>query len=161
MLFDIPKYQQDRLERILNSAVRNVCLVHTFSHHTPVLYSLHWLPVPYRIQFKILLLVHRALFGVAPIYLKKLPSFKESGSYNLRFKLSCEFKVPKTKCKTLGDRAFARVGSLLWNTLPWGIRRIRSLQGFKQVLKTFWFLLAFSQWTNSCTMIGMFYFHFL
>ena len=27
-------------------------------HHTPVLYNLHWLPVPYRIQFKILLLVH-------------------------------------------------------------------------------------------------------
>ena len=94
MLFDIPKYQQDRLERILNSAARNVCLVRTFSHHTPVLYNLHWLPVPHRIQFKILLLVHPALFGVAPVYLKKLPSFKESGSYNLRSKLSCEFKVP-------------------------------------------------------------------
>ena len=93
MLFDIPKYQQDRLERILNSAACNVCLVRTFSHHTPVLYNLHWLPVPYRIQFKILLLVHPALFSVAPVYLKKLPSFKESGSYYLRSKLSCEFKV--------------------------------------------------------------------
>ena len=93
MLFGIPKCQHDRLERILNSASRNVCLVHTFSHHTPVFYNLHWLPVPYRIQFKILLLVHPALFGVAPVYLKKLPSFKESGSYYLRSKLSCEFKV--------------------------------------------------------------------
>ena len=57
---------------------------------------------------------------------------KESGSYNLRSKLNCEFKVPKTKCKTLGDRTFARVGPRLWSTLPWAIRSIRSLQGFKQ-----------------------------
>ena len=59
-------------------------------------------------------------------------SFKESGSYNLRSNSSCEFKVPKTKCKTLGDKSFARVGPSLWNTLPLIIRSIRSVQGFKQ-----------------------------
>ena len=78
--FGIPKYQHDRVQRISNASARNVCLVHTFSHHTPVLYNLHWLPVPYQIQFKILLLVHRALFDVAPVYLMKLLSFKESRS---------------------------------------------------------------------------------
>ena len=40
---------------------RIVCLVHNSSHYTPALYNLHWLPVPNRIQFKILLPVHRAL----------------------------------------------------------------------------------------------------
>ena len=95
MLFGIPKYQHDQLQRILIAAARNVCLVHTFSHHTPVLYNLYRLPVPYRIQFKILLPVHPALSGVAPVYLKE--ASKRSGSYNLRSKLSCEFKVPKTK----------------------------------------------------------------
>ena len=159
MLFDILKYQHDQLQRILNAAARNVCLVHTFSHHTPVLYNLYWLPVPYRIQFKILLLVHPALSGVAPVYVKE--ASKRSGSYNLRSKLSCEFKVPKTKWETLGDRAFARVGLRVWTTLPSAIRSIQSLQGFKQALKTFWFRLAFAQWTNSCKVISMFYFHFL
>ena len=159
MLFGIPKYQHDRLQRILNAAVRNVCLVHTFSHHTPVLYNLYWLPVPYRIQFKILLLVHPALSGVAPVYVKE--ASKRSGSYNLRSKLSCEFKVPKTKWETLGDRAFARVGLRVWSTFPSAIRSIQSLQGFKQALKTFWFRLAFAQWTTSCKVIAMFYFHFL
>ena len=159
MLFGIPKYQHDRLQRILNAAARNVCLVHTFNHHTPVLYNLYWLPVPYRIQFKILLLVHPALSGVAPVYLKE--ASKRSGSYNLRSKLSCEFKVPKTKWETLGDRAFARVGLRVWSTLPSAIRSIQSLQGFKQALKTFWFRLAFAQRTNSCKVIAMFYFHFL
>ena len=159
MLFGIPKYQHDRLQRILNAAARKVCLVHTFSHHTPVLYNLYWLPVPYRIQFKILLLVHPALSGVAPVYVKE--ASKRSGSYNLRSKLSCEFKVPKTKWETLGDRAFASVGLRVWTTLPSAIRSIQSLQGFKQALKTFWFRLAFAQWTTSCKVIAMFYFHFL
>ena len=78
------------------------------------------------------------------VYLKKLQSFKESGTYSIRSKTSCELKVPKTKHKTLGNRAFTRVGPSLWNTLPSAIRNIRSVQGFKQVLKTFLFRLAFA-----------------
>ena len=34
-------------------------------HITPVLQNLHWLPVPQRIQFKILLLTHKALHNQA------------------------------------------------------------------------------------------------
>lgn len=65
-------------------------------------------------------------FSVARI--TELLSLKESGSYNLRSNSSYEFKVPNTKCKTLGDRTFARVGPSLWNTLPLVIRSIRSVQ---------------------------------
>ena len=94
------------------------------SHQTIVLCNR--LPVPYRIQFKNLLLVHRAIFGVAPVYLKKFLSFKESASYNLlRSNTTYELKVPKTKCKTFGDRVFARVGPPLWNILRSGIRSFR------------------------------------
>ena len=80
LLYGIPKY--DQLQRIVNAAACIVCLVPKFNHITPVLCNLHCLPVPYRIQFKILLLVHQAVFIVAPVYLKKLLSFKESSSYN-------------------------------------------------------------------------------
>ncbi|CAH3161170.1 unnamed protein product, partial [Porites lobata] len=74
--------------------------------------------MPYRIQFRNLLLVHLAIFGVAPVYLKKFLSFKESASYNLlRSNTTYVLKVPKTKCKTFGDRVFARVGPPLWNIL--------------------------------------------
>ena len=65
-------------------------------------------------------------FSVA--WITELLSLKESGSYNLRSNSSYEFKVPNTKCKTLGDRAFARVGPSLWNTLSLVIRSIRSVQ---------------------------------
>ena len=43
------------LQRILSAAARIVCFEPKFSHHTPALHKLHWLPLSYRIQFKILL----------------------------------------------------------------------------------------------------------
>ena len=45
------------------------CLLH---HITPVLQSLHWLPVEKRIQYKILLLTYKCLHARAPTYLSDL-----------------------------------------------------------------------------------------
>ena len=41
-----------------------------YEHITPVLIKLHWLPIEFRIQFKVLLLVYKALKGIAPKYIK-------------------------------------------------------------------------------------------
>ncbi len=38
-------------------------------HITPVLGSLHWLPVTFRIDFKVLLLVYKSLNGLGPKYI--------------------------------------------------------------------------------------------
>lgn len=57
---------------------------------------------------------------------------------------SYELKVPKTKCKTLRDKALALVGLSLWNTLPLAIRSNRAVQGFNQALQPFLFSLAFA-----------------
>ena len=43
-----------------------------YGHITPILRNLHWLPVEYNIQFKILLLTYKALNGLAPVYLQTL-----------------------------------------------------------------------------------------
>ena len=40
-----------------------------FCHVTPLLFHLHWLPISYRIKFKILLLTFKCLYGQAPNYL--------------------------------------------------------------------------------------------
>ena len=66
LLYGLPQYQYDRLQRVLNAAARVVCLVPKFDHITPVLRRLHWLPVRYRVMFKILLLVYKALHVKAP-----------------------------------------------------------------------------------------------
>ena len=48
-------------------------------HITPILRRLQWLPVRYRIVFKILLLIYMALSGQAPSYIKDLLKYRNSG----------------------------------------------------------------------------------
>ena len=82
--------------------------------------------------------VHRALVGVGPVYLKKFLRFKESGPCNLRSNASYELKVPKTKCETLGDRAFSHLLAPHCGTLSLQLSRVfRVFRFFKQALKTF------------------------
>ena len=59
--------QQDliaKLQRLQNSAARIVSRTRKYEHITPVLIKLHWLPIKFRIQFKVLLLVYKALNGL-------------------------------------------------------------------------------------------------
>ena len=65
--------QQDLIaKRLQNSAARIVSRTRKYEHITPVLIKLHWLPIKFRIQFKVLLLVYKALNGLAPKYIKEL-----------------------------------------------------------------------------------------
>ena len=84
LLYGLPHYQYDRLQRVLNEAARMVCLVPKFDHITPVLRKLRWLPVRYRVIFKILLLMHKALHVKAPSYISDLLKAKPAGQYSLR-----------------------------------------------------------------------------
>ena len=101
------QYQCDRLQRVLNAAARVTCLVPRYSHITPVLALLHWLPIRHRIEFKIALMVLKARHGLAPNYICELLSEKPCSRYSLR---SADEKhllaIPKTKSNTLADRAF-------------------------------------------------------
>ncbi|KAK3557326.1 hypothetical protein QTP70_026594, partial [Hemibagrus guttatus] len=60
------------LQMIQNAAARLVFNLPKFSHTTPLLRSLHWLPVAARITFKTLMLAYKAKNGPAPSYLKAL-----------------------------------------------------------------------------------------
>ena len=102
-----------------------VCVIPKFNQTTPFLIKLHWLPVFFRIQFKILLLVFKALEGKAPVYIRDLLKTKVAGGYALRSDNQRLLQVPKTKCKSFGDRAFAHSGPSLWNALPLELRLIQ------------------------------------
>ena len=51
---------------------------------TLIISCLHWLPITYRIQFKILLIVFKAFNGLAPLYISELLQPKPVPRYNLR-----------------------------------------------------------------------------
>ena len=59
-----PKKSISQLQLLQNSVVRVLMKTRKRAHITPVLESLHWLPVRFRIDFKVLLLVFKCLKGV-------------------------------------------------------------------------------------------------
>ena len=71
MLFclDVQITQLKGLQLIQNAAARILTRTRRFEHISPVLASLHWLPVKFR---GVLLLTFKALHGLAPLYLNDL-----------------------------------------------------------------------------------------
>ena len=63
LLYGLPKHLLNRLRLIQNTAARIVTLSKRFDHITSILFKLHWLPLNYRIHFKILLLVYKCLMA--------------------------------------------------------------------------------------------------
>ena len=69
LLYKVPAVHMSKLQRIQNSAARLVCSTPRFNHITPVIFSLHWLPVAYRIELKIFVLTFKAVYQLAPPYI--------------------------------------------------------------------------------------------
>ena len=72
LLIGLPKYQKDRLQSVLNTAAGIITFTCKYDHITPVLVRLHWLPVSYRIRFKVLLLTYKALNDLSPEHIFEL-----------------------------------------------------------------------------------------
>ena len=72
LYINLPQSHIAPLQRIQNSAARLVSRTKKSDHITPVLRSLHWLPVSHRIQFKVLTLAYKVKHGLAPKYISEL-----------------------------------------------------------------------------------------
>ena len=93
--------------------------------------SCSWLRVRERIVFKIALLVHKCLYGVAPNCLKEMLVY--AGSQRTK-------KLRQAKYNgSYGRRSFRRMAPKIWNLLPLRIRCESDVTEFKKRLKTFLF----------------------
>ncbi|KAL0149802.1 hypothetical protein M9458_054850 [Cirrhinus mrigala] len=61
LFYDLPNTTLNKLQYIQNSAARVLTYSKKSSHITPILHRLHWLPVRFRIQYKILLITFKIL----------------------------------------------------------------------------------------------------
>ena len=145
IFFGISNHLITRLQRLQNYAARLVFRASAMAPSTPLRFQLHWLPVEFRIRFKICLLVFKSLNDMAPDYLTEMFHRKQNTRYSLRSDSpNCvNLAVPRTKCKTFGDRSFLVCGPRLWNELPPVVRLSSSLSVFKKNLKTYLFNIAF------------------
>uniref|UniRef100_A0A8C4S9R2 Reverse transcriptase domain-containing protein n=1 Tax=Erpetoichthys calabaricus TaxID=27687 RepID=A0A8C4S9R2_ERPCA len=112
-----------KLHLVQNSAARIITRAPSIHHITPILQQLHWLPVKFRIQFKILLLTFKAIHSLAPPYLSDLLHVAIP-SRTLRSSSSIHLTVPFVRLTTMGSRAFSCIQ--LWNSLPSELRNIES-----------------------------------
>ncbi|KAJ8287601.1 hypothetical protein COCON_G00002600 [Conger conger] len=71
LLAGLPASAIRPLQLIQNAAARLVFNLPKYSHVTPLLTTLHWLPVMARIKFKTLVLAFQAVKGSSPAYLQK------------------------------------------------------------------------------------------
>ena len=142
LLYGMPENMINRLQKLQNIAARILTKNSKQCHITPILKLLHWLPVKFRIRFKILVLTFQAYHGVAPVYLceliKKHHTVKSLRSNNMML-----LDEPRIKGKTYGQRSFSYAAPHEWNQLPLDIKTSSSIDIFKSRLKTYLFGLAF------------------
>jgi hypothetical protein len=124
-----------KLQKVQNNAARLILRRSRSSHVTPLLHSLHWLPVTKRIEYKLSLLCFKSLNNLAPTYISDLiyvyvPSRQLRSSSD-----SSILKVPRTRTKTFGQCSLSYQAPTTWNRLPSALRNSSSLPSFKSSLK--------------------------
>ena len=148
LYFGLPKYQVNKMQRVQNTAARLVTRLSKHDHVTPLLQQLHWLPVSYRVVFKILLLVYKARHGLCPGYVSELLQERKS-SPALRSSSPGLLATPTSRTKTNGERTFSVSAPKLWNGLPNHVRNVGTLPLFKKNRKTFFILYIYRQLLSS------------
>ena len=122
LLSSLPKKAIGQLQNIQNAAARVLTKIRRRAHITPVLRSLHWLPVSFTIHLKIILLVFKSIHDCAPKYmLDMLLSYVPSRS--LRSSGTGLLTIPKPWTRRHGEAEMSYYAPSLWNSLPENLRR--------------------------------------
>ena len=145
LLGGLPKSSINKMQAVQNIAAKVTLGKHKYDSTTICLFQLHWLPIKFRIDYKIINMVHKGLHGQALPYLTRLLQYNELGRKGLRSKNdTTRLLVPCTSKKTFASWSFSVLGPKLWNGLPQDIRRIDNYARFKKELKTHLFKVAYN-----------------
>ena len=97
----------NKLQRVQNMCAKLALRKGKYDSPTKCMKELHWLPIKYRIMFKVLVLTHKCLNGDAPAYFKDLivplQPTREGPRSSEKFRLV----IPKTKCRIFAVRLFS------------------------------------------------------
>jgi hypothetical protein len=130
-----------RLQRVQNAAAHLVYTLPSRSHVTYLLKRLHWLPIRFRIQYKIALFVHNFFLSHVPTYFSDAITHYHPPR-PLRSSEAYLLSSPSLSLSS-ARASFAFTAPLTWNQLPSSLRQPMSTDHFKKLLKTHLFTLAF------------------
>ena len=102
----------DKLQSVMNAAAKIVCGLRKYEYITQHMRdTLHWLPVPQRVTYKLCLLTYKTIYSKAPKYLIELckPVAESESRRRLRSTSTGDLLVPRTTT-SFADRAFACAG---------------------------------------------------
>ena len=142
-------FELRRLQLVQNSLCRVVTRSSKYCHITPQLKKLHWLPIKYRIQFKIGLITYKTLNQGEPVYLRELIHPYTSSrntrpsTPKLKFLHTPTFDRKVHKSVKQFSNSFSHYAPVLWNSFPFQIRNSPSVTSFRKHLKTHLFNSSF------------------
>ena len=131
-----PMYVLERLQKIQNSAARPIFQCRKQNHISPLLMSLHWLPINAHIEYKLSVICHSFFLGLSPIYLSNLLSVHTPKRRLCSSSDNSFLCIPKLRTKTFGHRSFSFAAPTIWNYVPSELRHTDSIQKFQAALKT-------------------------
>ena len=141
LINNIAKHDLSKLKRVQNCLARVVLRAPRFPPSLLLIKQLHWLPVNYRIKFKLSTLAYRAPAIHQPPYLASLLNFSNIPR-QLRSSTSQQLSIPRTKLN-LGKRALSVAAPIIWKEIPTKLKYCESLASFRKNLKTYLFKIAF------------------
>ena len=132
-----------RMQHIPNSLARVVWCVLLRTCSSVLLHQLHWLPVEFRIRFKLACLTYKALSTSKPTYMHALLT-PYTPPRCLRSSGTSLLAEPRYRT-VMGSRAYHISAAKERNRLPLSLHSSNSLPYFKKQLKTHYFFFAFKE----------------
>ena len=129
LIHGLPDTMISKMQLVQNTTARIVARTARHNHITPVLKKLHWLPVKYCAQFKLLAHTHEALHDRSPVYLRDMLQMYTPGrSQNTQLLI-----VSRMRTTAYGNRCFNYAAPSLLNALHADIRKCKTTDFKKNI----------------------------
>ena len=146
----LPKTLINKLQKLINASVRfilNITGKDRFDHITPHLQKLHFLPMEYRVKFKICLLSFKCVHGLAPMYLEELTELRKPNWERSYLRIDADnflLALKSPSQQEYKNRCFSLLAPNYWNKIAYKVRQSQSVASFKRGLKT----VFYTEWVD-------------
>ena len=138
-----------KLQRAQNALARVVTNTRRTEHIRPVLKDLHWLPINYRIDYKLAILTYKIRATCSPAYLK--PFIRDYVPSRQLRSSSMQLIMTEATKTEIARRSFSQAAPSVWNCLPYEIRAAETIERFRTSRRTHLHRTAFNNWSRDCS----------